>query len=39
MFTYSQYWKNKDIEIHFQKYARQLRLDDISVTLVSEEHF
>ena len=42
MSTSSQYWKNNDIEIHFKKYTRKWRLEDVSVTVVfdiNEEHF
>ena len=31
MFTYSQYWKNNDIENHFKKYARKWRLANFSL--------
>ena len=34
MSTYSQYWKNKNIEMHFKKYVRKWRLKDVSVILV-----
>ena len=32
--TYSQYWKNNDIEMHFKEYARKWRLEDVYVNLV-----
>ena len=32
MFTYSQYGKNNDREMHFKKHARKWRLEDVSVT-------
>ena len=31
MFTYSQYWKNNDIEKHFKKYAQKWRLGNVSL--------
>ena len=31
MFTYSQYWKNNDIEKHFKKHAQKWRLDNVSL--------
>ena len=31
MFTYSQYWKNNDIEKHFKKYAQKRRLGNVSL--------
>ena len=34
MSTYSQYWKNKNIEMHFKKYVQKWRLEDVSVILV-----
>ena len=42
MSTSSQYWKNNDIEIHFKKYTRKWRLEDVSVTVafdINEEYF
>ena len=38
MFTYSQYWKNNDIEKHFKKYAQKRRLGNVSVD-VNKDHF
>ena len=39
MSTYSQYRKKNDMEMHFEKYAQKLRLEDVSVTLVCLETF
>ena len=38
MFTYSQYWKNNNIEKYFEKYAQKWRLGNVSVD-VNKEHF
>ena len=31
MFTYNQYWKNNNIEKHFEKYAQKGRLGNVSL--------
>ena len=31
MFTYSEYWKNNDIEKRFKKYAQKWRLGSLSL--------
>ena len=34
MSTFSKYWQNKEIEMHFNNYALKWRLVDVLVTLV-----